>query len=95
MKDIFNEMDYRNIPRDMLDKNIPTGRGMVKWAPFATLPEQFETIYQYMIDQNKVSRPVLSDDQLSSINYEIEGTAPHSRERHKVSFLDIIDISFI
>ena len=26
MKDIFNEMDYRNIPRDMLDKNIPTGR---------------------------------------------------------------------
>ncbi|MDU3185163.1 MAG: YolD-like family protein, partial [Staphylococcus epidermidis] len=24
-----------------------------------------------------------------------EGTAPHSRERHKVSFLDIIDISFI
>lgn len=34
MKDIFNEMDYRNIPQDMLDKNIPTGRGMVKWAPF-------------------------------------------------------------
>lgn len=34
MKDIFNEMDYRNIPRDMLDKNIPTGRGMVKWEPF-------------------------------------------------------------
>ena len=34
MKDIFNEMDYRNIPRDMLDKNIPTGRGMVKWVPF-------------------------------------------------------------
>ncbi len=32
MKDIFNEMDYRNIPRDMLDKNISTGRGMVKWA---------------------------------------------------------------
>ena len=26
MKDIFNEMDYRNIPRDMLDKNIPTGQ---------------------------------------------------------------------
>ncbi|MBE9454496.1 MAG: YolD-like family protein, partial [Staphylococcus epidermidis] len=32
---------------------------------------------------------------IDSINYEIEGTAPHSRERHKVSFLDIIDISFI
>jgi len=126
------ETDYRKIPRKYLNPKIPQGRGKIKWQPFATLPEQFETIYQYMIDQNKVSRPVLSDDQLSqlnihlhealqqsrpvnikyyeegyinfieliihridSMNYEIEGTAPHSRERHKVSFLDIIDISFI
>ncbi|MFW3612928.1 hypothetical protein ACN9U3_11375 [Staphylococcus caprae] len=31
---INKETDYRNIPREMLDKNIPAGRGMVKWAPF-------------------------------------------------------------
>ena len=31
MTDIKNETDYRNIPREMLDRNIPAGRGMVKW----------------------------------------------------------------
>ncbi|MDT4120030.1 YolD-like family protein, partial [Staphylococcus aureus] len=41
------ETDYRNVPRELLDNNIPMGRGMIKWAPFATLPEQFETIQQY------------------------------------------------
>lgn len=34
MTDIKNETDYRNIPREMLDRNIPSGRGMVKWAAF-------------------------------------------------------------
>ncbi|WP_206168815.1 hypothetical protein, partial [Staphylococcus petrasii] len=29
-----NETDYRKIPREYLDPNIPQGRGMVKWAPF-------------------------------------------------------------
>ncbi|HDJ2900151.1 TPA: YolD-like family protein [Staphylococcus aureus] len=62
------ETDYRNVPRELLDNNVPMGRGMIKWAPFATLPEQFETIQQYIIDQNKITRPVLSDDQLAELN---------------------------
>ncbi|HDZ3316682.1 TPA: YolD-like family protein [Staphylococcus aureus] len=65
------ETDYRNIPRELLDNNIPIGRGMIKWAPFATLPEQFETIQQYIIDQNKITRPVLSDDQLAELNIRL------------------------
>ncbi|HAR7074525.1 TPA: YolD-like family protein [Staphylococcus aureus] len=65
------ETDYRNIPRELLDNNIPMGRGMIKWAPFATLPEQFETIQQYIIDQNKITRPVLSDDQLAELNIRL------------------------
>lgn len=28
------ETDYRKIPREYLSKDIPMGRGMVKWAPF-------------------------------------------------------------
>lgn len=28
------ETDYRNIPLELLDNNIPMGRGMIKWAPF-------------------------------------------------------------
>ncbi|PZJ75725.1 YolD-like family protein [Staphylococcus aureus] len=65
------ESDYRNVPRELLDNNIPMGRGMIKWAPFATLPEQFETIQQYIIDQNKITRPVLSDDQLAELNIRL------------------------
>ncbi|HDI7385345.1 TPA: YolD-like family protein [Staphylococcus aureus] len=65
------ETDYRNIPSELLDNNIPVGRGMIKWAPFATLPEQFETIQQYIIDQNKITRPVLSDDQLAELNIRL------------------------
>ncbi|HDH5928564.1 YolD-like family protein [Staphylococcus aureus] len=65
------ETDYRNVPRELLDNNIPMGRGMIKWAPMATLPEQFETIQQYIIDQNKITRPVLSDDQLAELNIRL------------------------
>ncbi|EYF97485.1 YolD-like family protein [Staphylococcus aureus] len=65
------ETDYRNVPRELLDNNIPMGRGMIKWAPFATLPEQFETIQQYIIDQNKITCPVLSDDQLAELNIRL------------------------
>ncbi|HFO1108467.1 TPA: YolD-like family protein [Staphylococcus aureus] len=65
------ETDYRNIPSELLGSNIPVGRGMIKWAPFATLPEQFETIQQYIIDQNKITRPVLSDDQLAELNIRL------------------------
>ncbi|MCD0790421.1 YolD-like family protein [Staphylococcus aureus] len=65
------ETDYHNVPRELLDNNIPMGRGMIKWAPFATLPEQFETIQQYIIDQNKITRPVLSDDQLAELNIRL------------------------
>ncbi|HDC9127253.1 TPA: YolD-like family protein [Staphylococcus aureus] len=65
------ETDYRNVPRELLDNNIPMGRGMIKCAPFATLPEQFETIQQYIIDQNKITRPVLSDDQLAELNIRL------------------------
>ncbi|HFU5050869.1 TPA: YolD-like family protein [Staphylococcus aureus] len=65
------ETDYRNVPRELLDNNIPMGRGMIKWAPFATLPEQFETIQQYIIDQNKITRPVLSDNQLGELNIRL------------------------
>lgn len=65
------ETDYRNVPRELLDNNIPMGRGMIKWAPFAILPEQFETIQQYIIDQNKITRPVLSDDQLAELNIRL------------------------
>lgn len=62
------ESDYRNIPQHLLNKNIPKGRGMIKWAPFATMPQQFANIAQMIENQNKVEKPILSDDQLTELD---------------------------
>lgn len=63
-----NETDYRKIPREYLNPNIPQGRGMKKWLPMATIPEQYERLEQYIQDQNKIEKPLLSEDQIKNIN---------------------------
>ncbi|MDT4035500.1 YolD-like family protein, partial [Staphylococcus hominis] len=63
-----HETDYRNIPREYLDTNIPQGRGMIKWAPFAVMPEQYERINAFIENQNKITMPSLSDDQFNILN---------------------------
>lgn len=62
------ETDYRKIPREYLNPRIPQGRGKVKWRPMATIPEQYEQIQQMIEDQNKIEKPLLSEEQLQSIN---------------------------
>ena len=42
--------------------NIPQGRGMVKWAPFATMPEQFENVRKLHENNTHVPAPDLSTD---------------------------------
>ena len=61
-------MDYRDMPRESLNSNIPQGRGMIKWAPFATMPEQFENVRKLQENQVKIERPELSDDRLDEID---------------------------
>ena len=41
---------------------------MIKWAPFATMPEQFENVRKLQEDQVKIERPELSDDRLDEID---------------------------
>lgn len=36
------ETDYHKIPREYLNPRIPQGRGIVKWQPFKTMPQQYE-----------------------------------------------------
>lgn len=57
-------LDYRNIPYEQLDSNIPIGRGMIKWMPFATMPEQYENVNQMIQNQLKKEYPKLTDDAL-------------------------------
>lgn len=62
------EKDFRKIPREYLNPRIPQGRQMIKWQPFATMPEQYEIIRNHIEQQNKVDKPILDDMQLSDLN---------------------------
>ncbi|MFP3376302.1 YolD-like family protein [Bacillus wiedmannii] len=46
----------------MKNANMPKGRGMVKWQPFASMPEQFVCIKGMIQEQTKVPRPILMQD---------------------------------
>lgn len=41
---------------------------MIKWAPFATMPEQFENVAKMVDAQTKIERPELSDDRIDEMN---------------------------
>lgn len=62
------ETDYRKIPKKYLNKNIPQGRGMIKWQPFASVPQQYEIINEHIKNQDKVDKPVLDDLALRDLN---------------------------
>lgn len=47
----------------MNNANMPKGRGMVKWSPFAAMSEQFDGIREIIKEKNKVTRPILTDDE--------------------------------
>ncbi|OWT48548.1 YolD-like family protein [Bacillus mycoides] len=47
----------------MSNANMPKGRGMVKWSPFAAMPEQFAGIREIIKEKNKVTRPILTDEE--------------------------------
>ncbi|MED3025066.1 MULTISPECIES: YolD-like family protein [Bacillus cereus group] len=47
----------------MNNANMPKGRGMVKFTAFAAMPEQFAGIREIIKEKNKVTRPILTDDE--------------------------------
>src|SRR5699024_7567365 len=59
---MYMAKDYRNIPREQLNNNIPQGRGMIKWQPFATIPEQYEKIARMIEDNAKIEKPIINED---------------------------------
>lgn len=65
------ETDYRKIPKHYLNTRIPQGRGMIKWQPFKTIPEQYQMLNQYAETQNQVQQPYLSEDQLHLLNHDV------------------------
>ncbi|MBO3063081.1 YolD-like family protein [Mammaliicoccus fleurettii] len=55
------ETDYRKIPKQYLKSNIPQGRKVIKWQPFASVPQQYEIINQHIKNQSKVDKPILDE----------------------------------
>lgn len=51
----------------MNNANMPKGRGMVKWSPFAALTEQFAGIREIIKDKTKVERPSLTQEEQERI----------------------------
>ncbi|PDY26960.1 YolD-like family protein [Bacillus thuringiensis] len=47
----------------MNNANMPKGRKMVKWTPFAAMPEQFAGIREIIKEKNKVTRPILTTEE--------------------------------
>lgn len=55
----------------LADINIPQGRGMIKWAPFATMPEQFENVSRMKVEQAHVPKPNLTDELQQEIELKL------------------------
>lgn len=48
--------------RNNLVTDIPQGRGMIKWSPFATMPEQYENVRTLHENNTHVPNPNLITD---------------------------------
>lgn len=75
MKCTYQGLDYRELTQSVLNSNIPQGRGMIKWAPFATMPEQYEKIDQMIEEQVHVSEPSLDNDRLQELEITLRNSS--------------------
>lgn len=71
MKCTYEGVDYRTVPKEQLNSNIPSGRGMIKWMAFKTMPEQYENVDKLMEQNTHVPKPTLNEDLLQEIELEL------------------------
>ncbi|MFP7159209.1 YolD-like family protein [Priestia aryabhattai] len=46
-------------------------RGMKKWRPFATMPEQYIGLQEVINKQAEVAQPVLTEEKMEQINFTL------------------------
>ncbi|MFZ7825871.1 YolD-like family protein [Priestia sp. J2] len=46
-------------------------RGMKKWRPFATMPEQYIGLKEVINKQLEVDQPVLTEEQMEQVNFTL------------------------
>ncbi|AEA19822.1 MULTISPECIES: YolD-like family protein [Bacillus cereus group] len=66
----------------MMNSQMLKGRKMVKWMPFASLPEQFQGIREIIQEQNKISKPILDQQQLEEISWTLKQSLCRGEEIH-------------
>lgn len=69
-------------------------RGMVKWAPYKSLPEQEDYLEKMEEEKNKVDKPLLSDDELIELDTKLSTYNrgdPISIEYYDYSFIKTVD----
>ncbi|CAD2073978.1 YolD-like family protein [Phocicoccus pinnipedialis] len=85
--------------KEELNSNIPMGRGMIKWAPFATMPEQFESVQNIIHSQDKIKRPILTDDRVDlmsrKMSYALHHKLPVKIEYYYDGFRYSVDVEII
>lgn len=52
----------------MREIRISRGRGIEKWNPFCSMPQQFAELHKLIQDQTKVSKPILDLQKSEEIN---------------------------
>lgn len=60
-----------NVPKEedkMYSKGNINDRGMRKWRPFASMPEQYIRLNKVLEGLNKVEKPILAEDEQEQIN---------------------------
>lgn len=70
-KEFENETNYKKIPSEYLSRDISRGRGMVKWAPMATMPQLYRDIENKIQAQSNIQKSLLSEDQVDDINRKL------------------------
>lgn len=69
-------------------------RGMVKWAPYKSLPEQEDYLEKMEEEKNKVDKPLLSDDELIELDTKLSTYNrgdPISIEYYDYDFIKTVD----
>lgn len=63
-----------NNNNDYIERNIPQGRGMVKWLPMATMPEQYQRITRILDEQDMIYPPLHDSDTLISLEERLKNS---------------------
>ena len=66
----------------MLPEGKYNDRGMRKWRPFASMPEQYIGLNKVLEGLNKVEKPILSEDQQEQINEVLLSSLQANKKVH-------------